>query len=50
MSANFKPLSLEDFKLSPKELETIVEGAQKFLPPEIESPAESQKDESNADS
>ena len=30
---DFKPLSVEDFKLSTDELKTVVEGAQKFLPP-----------------
>jgi len=28
----FKPLTVEDFNLSPEDMKTIVEGAQKFLP------------------
>lgn len=35
MSAqSFKPLTLEDFNLSKEELSEIVEGAQRFLPPD----------------
>jgi hypothetical protein len=30
---SFKPLSPEDFKLSPAEKKVIVDGAQSFLPP-----------------
>ena len=30
----FKPLTVEDFNLSPEDMEIIVEGAQKFLPPD----------------
>lgn len=30
----FKPLALEDFNLSKEDLKTIVDGAQKFLPPD----------------
>lgn len=29
----FKPLTVEDFDLSPDDMKTIVEGAQQFLPP-----------------
>jgi hypothetical protein len=29
----FKPLTVEDFDLSPEDMKIIVEGAQKFLPP-----------------
>lgn len=36
MSQNFKPLALEDFGLSKDELQTIVEGSQKFLRPDDE--------------
>jgi hypothetical protein len=34
MPDRVKPLTLEDFNLSPEDLKTIVEGAQKFLPPD----------------
>ena len=30
----FKPLTLEDFSLSKDDIKTLVEGAQKFLPPQ----------------
>lgn len=29
----FKPLSVEDFDISPEDMKTIVNGAQTFLPP-----------------
>lgn len=31
-----KPLKLEDFNLSQEDLKTLVEGSQKYLPPEPE--------------
>jgi len=31
-----KPLKIEDFDLSPEEMKTLVEGSQKYLPPEPE--------------
>lgn len=31
-----KPLRFEDFNLTPDELKTLVEGSQKYLPPEPE--------------
>lgn len=30
----FKPITLDDLGLTPEEMKAIVEGAQKFLPPE----------------
>lgn len=33
MKTTFKPLTVEDFGLTPEEKDTIVKGAQKFLPP-----------------
>lgn len=33
MKNKFKPLSVEDFGLTPEEKEILVTGAQKFLPP-----------------
>jgi hypothetical protein len=36
-----KPLTIEDFKLSPDEIKNLVTGAQKFLPPEPD-PADEQ--------
>lgn len=35
MSNTFKPLALEDFGLSKEELQTVVDGSQKFLPPAV---------------
>jgi len=32
-----KRLTVEDFELSPDELKTLVEGSQKYLPPEPEN-------------
>ena len=41
MSNDYKPLKVEDFDLTPKEMEELVEGAAKFLPPEpVDSPDE----------
>lgn len=36
MPAEFKPLKVEDFKLTPQEMAELVEGAQKFFPPQPE--------------
>jgi hypothetical protein len=33
MLRDFKPVTEKDLALTPEELETIVKGAQKFLPP-----------------
>ena len=37
MSKEFKPLTVADFGLSPKEVKTLVEGAQRFFPPADEN-------------
>jgi hypothetical protein len=37
VSKEFKPLTVADFELSPKEVKTLVEGAQKFMAPADES-------------
>lgn len=43
MSDAFKPLSVEDFNLSPEDLKIIVDGSQRFLPPEtIDTDSETQ--------
>lgn len=41
MSKDFKPLTVDDFDLSPKEMKILVSGAQKFFPPD-ETEAEQQ--------
>jgi len=33
MNKNFKPLKIEDFKLTPEQKKTLVSGSQTFLPP-----------------
>lgn len=41
MATDFKPLKVEDFELTSEEKKILVEGAQKFFPPEPDTePAE----------
>lgn len=37
MKKDFKPLTIDAFNLTPEEKETLVKGAQRFLPPYDES-------------
>ncbi len=34
---SYKPLTVEDFELTPEQMTELVEGAQRFLPPPTET-------------